>query len=52
MIIPSSRLRSSPSSPPWRPRVMGRDYQSIVMAGGFIGFINAVIITFCLNLWN
>ncbi len=73
------------------PRVMGRDYESIVMAGGFIGFmlgtsanamanmsalverfgpapkafltvplvgaffidfINAVIITFCLNLWN
>jgi len=72
------------------PRVMGRDYESIVMAGGFIGFmlgtsanamanmsalverygpapkafltvplvgaffidfINAVIITICLNLW-
>jgi glutamate:Na+ symporter, ESS family len=73
------------------PRVMGRDYESIVMAGGFIGFmlgtsanamanmsalverygpapkafltvplvgaffidfINAVIITVCLNLWG
>ena len=73
------------------PRVMGRDYESIVMAGGFVGFmlgtsanamanmsalverfgpapkafltvplvgaffidfINAVIITFCLNLWS
>ncbi len=72
------------------PRVMGRDYESIVMAGGFVGFmlgtsanamanmsalverygpapkafltvplvgaffidfINAVIITICLNLW-
>jgi ESS family glutamate:Na+ symporter len=73
------------------PRFMGRDYESIVMAGGFVGFmlgtsanamanmsalverygpapkafltvplvgaffidfINAVIITFCLNLWG
>ena len=73
------------------PRVMGRDYESIVMAGGFVGFmlgtsanamanmsalverygpapkafltvplvgaffidfINAVIITVCLNLWG
>jgi ESS family glutamate:Na+ symporter len=73
------------------PRFMGRDYESVVMAGGFTGFmlgtsanamanmsalverygpapkafltvplvgaffidfINAVIITFCLNLWG
>ena len=90
-VILWSRSRSSPSSRRFAvPRFMGRDYESIVMAGGFVGFmlgtsanamanmsalverygpapkafltvplvgaffidfINAVIITFCLNLW-